>query len=161
MFLYRGLDPNIDPAKFDRPVLNGVLPLAFLLQIYLTSVTILFINNIRTLGAHCFLNEGGEVTFSEQLLDSVNYTQWPLISELWAPVGLRYHGLHHMFAAMPYHNLGKAHAILMRELPSDSLYRLTISKSLWGTLRGLWNEAKLSEQRRKQPAETEPQRAVA
>jgi fatty acid desaturase len=59
-------------------------------------------------------------------------------AELWAPVGLRYHALHHLFPSLPYHNLGKAHRRLMRELPADSPYRQTESPHLWASLRLLW-----------------------
>ena len=66
-----------------------------------------------------------EMNFIEQMLDSVNYPHNPLIGGLWAPVGLRFHALHHIFPTMPYHALAEAHRRLMRDLPADSPYRLT------------------------------------
>jgi fatty acid desaturase len=117
------------------------LPLSLLVQGYCTAVVVLLLNHIRTLGAHRFRHEGEPLTFIEQLLDSVNYPRWPLTSELWAPVGLRFHALHHLFPALPYHNLAGAHARLMRELPADSPYRLTESAGLWASLRELWHAA--------------------
>jgi fatty acid desaturase len=78
------------------------------------------------------------MTFVEQLLDSVNYPRVTPFSLMWAPVGLRYHALHHLFPSLPYHNLGKAHRRLMAELPADSPYRLTESPSLWASLVQLW-----------------------
>jgi fatty acid desaturase len=42
---------------------------------------------------------------------------------LWAPVGLRYHALHHLMPRLPYHNLAAAHRRLVATLPSDSDYR--------------------------------------
>ena len=78
------------------------------------------------------------MTFAGQLLDSVNLDpSWRGAYELWAPVGTKYHALHHLFPAMPYHNLGLAHERLMRTLPAGSPYRLTQSHagpafvSLW------------------------------
>lgn len=119
----------------------SVLPITVVIQAYLTGVTVLFMNNIRTLGAHRYLYDGREVTFVEQLVDSVNYPNQPLMSEIWAPVGLRFHALHHLFASLPYHNLGIAHRRLMRELPPDSPYRLTESPSLFQAIRELWQRA--------------------
>jgi fatty acid desaturase len=119
----------------------GRMPTSFLVQAYLTSVVILFLNNVRTLGAHRYLSGGKEMTFIEQLLDSVNYPNFSLLTPLWAPVGLRYHALHHLCPSLPYHNMAEAHRRLMRELPADSPYRLTNSASLTATIRELWSRA--------------------
>jgi fatty acid desaturase len=116
----------------------GMVPFGFLITAYLVSVCILLLNALRTLGAHHYTNDGGEVTFVEQLLDSVNYPNHPLLSELWAPVGLRFHALHHLFPTLPYHNLATAHRRLMAELPADSPYRQTESPSLTTSLVRLW-----------------------
>jgi fatty acid desaturase len=125
-------------------LIAGVVPIGFLVTAYLLSVFILFLNALRTLGAHRYLHSGGEATFVEQLLDSVNYPRHPLLSALWAPVGLRYHALHHLFPSLPYHNLDKAHRRLMAELPADSPYRLTESPSLAATLVQLWRASRAS-----------------
>ncbi len=111
-----------------------------LIHLYLTSVGVLTLNHIRTLGAHRYTNvDRREVTFEDQLLDSVNYpNSWLL--ELAMPVGLRYHALHHLCPALPYHNLGKAHRKLMQELPADSIYRLTNSPSLRESVRVLLSQ---------------------
>lgn len=120
---------------------TGRLPLAFLPQAYATSVAVLLLNHLRTLGAHRYRHRREEVSFLEQLLDSVNYPSSLWTAELWAPVGLRYHALHHLFPSLPYHNLGEAHRRLMRELPADSPYRQTESPHLWASLRSLWVQA--------------------
>jgi fatty acid desaturase len=152
--IFRGLDYPVNDPVFDRPLkaifVDGVVPPSFLPQVYLTSLVILFSNAIRTLGAHRFLGNGGEMTFVEQLLDSVNYPRWPLVTGLWAPVGLRYHALHHLFPSLPYHNLDKAHAMLMRELPADSPYRQVNETSLFGALWKLWKTAQSAEAERQQ-----------
>ena len=123
---------------------SGFLPWTLLLQAYAMSLVILFINAIRTLGAHRFRHGGEELTFVDQLLDSVNYPKNPILSGLWAPVGLRFHALHHVFPSLPYHSLAEAHHRLMRQLPADSAYRLTESPGLFVTLRELWTAAKAS-----------------
>ncbi|MEO8032064.1 MAG: fatty acid desaturase [Gemmatimonadota bacterium] len=93
-----------------------------------------FVNQIRTAVAHLFENEGEEMTIEQQLLDSVNVPGNPIITTLWAPVGLRFHALHHLLPGLPYHSLGAAHRRLLAELPSDSPYRKTIVSGLWPTL---------------------------
>jgi fatty acid desaturase len=118
------------------------IPIGFLITAYLVSVFILFMNALRTLGAHRYINHGGEVTFVEQLLDSVNYPRNPLVAALWAPVGLRFHALHHLFPSLPYHNLAQAHTRLMAELPAGSPYRLTESSSLRASLVQLWRASR-------------------
>jgi fatty acid desaturase len=114
----------------------------FLVQAYATGVFIVTINALRTLGAHRWTSEGGEMDFVEQMLDSVNYPNHPVTGALWAPVGLRFHALHHIFPTMPYHALAEAHRRLMRELPADSPYRKTEADTLWGVIRQLWQRAK-------------------
>lgn len=125
--------------------IRGRLPLALLLQGYLTALGIIMINHVRTLGAHRFYHRGEELTFIEQLLDSINYPRTPAISALWGPVGLRFHALHHLFPSMPYHSLPEAHRRLMARLPAGSPYRQTESPGLWWSLRDLWSRAKHSE----------------
>lgn len=112
---------------------RSMVPL--LVHVYLMSVCIVMLNSIRTLGSHRWHNDGGEMTFVQQLLDSVNYPQLPLISEIWGPVGTRFHALHHLFPSLPYHSMPEAHRRLIRELPEDSPYRLaqepSLSSAIW------------------------------
>ncbi len=101
------------------------------------------LNAVRTLGSHRFLyNREHDVTFLEQLLDSVNYPRRPWLTAIWAPVGLRFHALHHLFPSMPYHSLAAAHQRLMQQLPPDSPYRKTESPGLWHSMRELWKQAR-------------------
>lgn len=121
---------------------TGLVPYGFLITVYLLSVFVLSINALRTLGAHRYVHGDGEVTFLDQLLDSINYPHHPLVSSLWAPVGLRFHALHHLFPSLPYHNLPEAHARLMAQLPANSPYRLTESPSLTASIVQLWRTSR-------------------
>lgn len=56
-------------------------------------------------------------------MDSCTITGPAWRNEWWCPVGLRYHALHHLFPALPYHNLPEAHRRLMAGLPADHPYR--------------------------------------
>lgn len=80
------------------------------------------LNQLRTLVAHLWENEGEPMTVTAQFLDSVNVPPPGLIAEIWAPVGLRYHALHHLMPSMPYHDLPEAHRRLARELGTGSTY---------------------------------------
>lgn len=126
-------------------LLTGHLPWTLLLQAYLTALAIIVLNHVRTLGAHRFRHHGEELSLVDQLLDSVNYPHHPLISRLWAPVGLRFHALHHLFPSLPYHSLSKAHYRLMAQLPADSPYRRTESASLRAALAQLWRCARAAQ----------------
>jgi fatty acid desaturase len=98
---------------------------------------------IRALTAHRYDNDGHELTQSEQLLDSSTFrAQSPSIvirlftalQVLWAPVGLRYHALHHWIPSLPYHNLGRAHRLLLDTLEDSSPYRATLRNGMWSTI---------------------------
>lgn len=89
------------------------------------------VNQVRTLAAHHWDNEEGEqMTIAGQVLDSVNCPETAWFNELWAPVGLRFHALHHLMPGLPYHNLPKAHERLLHVLPPETIYRRTIWDSL-------------------------------
>lgn len=104
-------------------VVAGVVPLrAVLIGIAIYAV-FAFVNQLRTAVAHYWENDGAMMTFEGQFLDSVNVPPPALLPFLWAPVGLRYHGLHHLLPRMPYHNLGKAHARLVAHVPAGHVYR--------------------------------------
>lgn len=80
------------------------------------------LNQLRTLVAHLWENDGKPMTVTAQFLDSVNVPPPGLAAEIWAPVGLRYHALHHLMPSMPYHALPEAHRRLKAELGLNSTY---------------------------------------
>ncbi|MEL6876545.1 MAG: fatty acid desaturase [Pseudomonadota bacterium] len=94
-------------------------PLLIALAILSLTATL---NQLRTLVAHLWENEGEPMTVTAQYLDSVNVPPPGLAAELWAPVGLRYHALHHLMPSMPYHDLPEAHRRLAGKLGSGSTY---------------------------------------
>ncbi|MGZ3692646.1 MAG: fatty acid desaturase family protein [Bdellovibrionota bacterium] len=122
---------------------TGTLAISTLGHMYCLMVIMFFVNSIRTIVAHRYLNRGAaELNFQDQVLDSVNIEGNAIIAELVAPVGLRYHGLHHLFATIPYHNLGHAHRRLLAHLPKDSFYHQTIEPSLLHALATHWRNTK-------------------
>jgi fatty acid desaturase len=120
----------------------GLLPTVRIAELYLLASVSLGLNYVRNIAAHRYRNEGERMTYTEQLLDSINITGHPLWTELLFPVGLRYHALHHMVPSLPYHNLGRAHRRLMAELPADSPYRRTVYPSFGAVVRQLWSDAR-------------------
>lgn len=100
----------------------GWVPLRALLIFGLIASASIVLNQIRTLVAHLWENDGGELTVTAQFLDSVNVPPPGLLPEIWAPVGLRYHALHHLLPVLPYHALPEAHRRLKAALPVDSQY---------------------------------------
>ncbi len=103
-------------------VATGVVPLRmFLIGIGVASAVML-LNQVRTLVAHLWENEGVAMTVTAQYLDSVNVPPPALLPALWAPVGLRYHALHHLLPSLPYHALGEAHRRVSAALGAESPY---------------------------------------
>ena len=118
-------------------VASGIVPLrAFLIFLGVAS-GVMFLNQVRTLVAHLWENEGEPMSVTAQYLDSVNVPPPGTLPALWAPVGLRYHALHHLLPGVPYHNLGEAHRRLCRELEADSTYHDATHRGLSPLVRRL------------------------
>jgi fatty acid desaturase len=105
-------------------------------------------NALRALGAHRYESDGMALDRGGQLLDSID-TPGAAWTELWAPVGLRYHALHHYFPGIPYHNLGTAYRRLISGLPAEAAYQELTSPSLQWSLRRLYRSGKNVQQRRR------------
>ena len=101
------------------PLVLGWKPLLVAVAVF--SVTAL-LNQLRTLVAHLWENEGEPMSVTAQYLDSVNVPPPGLLAEIWAPVGLRYHALHHLMPSMPYHSLGEAHRRLAGQLEAGTTF---------------------------------------
>ena len=93
-----------------------------------------------TLAAHGYENAGEPVDSQGQLLDSINLVGWSPLTVLLAPVGLRYHALHHYLPSLPYHSLGFVHRQLLAELPPDAPYRQTVREGVLAPLQKLWQK---------------------
>jgi fatty acid desaturase len=115
-------------------VATGTLQIrAFLIMMGVASA-VAVLNQVRTLVAHLWENEGEPMTVTAQYLDSVNVPPPALLPGLWAPVGLRYHALHHLLPSVPYHNLGIAHRRLCAVLGPESPYFKANYKGLPGLM---------------------------
>lgn len=124
-------------AVFLALIAAGVLPWRVLAVWFGVCATFSFINTMRTLGAHAYESSGEPLDRRGQLLDSID-TPGRFWTELWAPVGLRYHALHHYFPGVPYHNLSVAYRRLVNTPPIATAYRNMSSPGLPHSLRTLY-----------------------
>jgi len=123
-------------------LVTGLIDVELLVQLYLISAAALLLNSLRTLAAHRYRSAGDPLTTTQQLLDSLNYPRRSWLIPLWAPVGLRFHAMHHLFPGIPYHNLAAAHHRVMGMLPPGSPYHRAAGYGLAASLGELWRSAR-------------------
>jgi fatty acid desaturase len=116
-------------------VFAGVVPVMVFVAAYAVLVFWMSVNQVRTLVSHRYTSTvDTPVSYLEQVLDTNTFTRGRWLPHLWAPLGLRYHALHHLMPSMPYHAMGAAHRRLLRQLPADSPYRQTLRATFWEAL---------------------------
>jgi fatty acid desaturase len=124
---------------------TGRLPTALPVCWAVATATASFANAFRTLAAHRYDHDEGELDMVVQLLDSctipprgrLSSSLADLVRAIVAPVGLRYHALHHWIPSLPYHNLGRAHRRLVATIRHDAPYRATIADGFTPVIRDL------------------------
>jgi fatty acid desaturase len=106
--------------------LAGELSWRWLAVWYATYSAVLLVNRVQMLSAHRFVSTGGPTDHMGQFADSVD-----IPSGWWAPLGMRYHALHHLFPTLPFHSTGTAYRRLVESLPADSFYHRSRGRGLF------------------------------
>ena len=122
-----------------------MVPIAAIASWAAVTASASFVNALRTLAAHRYDRDDGELEMVEQLLDSCTITPQTgagagvanLARALVAPVGLRYHALHHWIPSVPYHNLGEVHRRLVATIGPAAPYRSTFTSGFGAAIRDL------------------------
>jgi fatty acid desaturase len=124
---------------------RGEMSAATIGRVYLVALLWMTINQIRTLTAHRYVHDGSApMTYLDQVRDTNTFPNGRWLPNLWAPLGLRYHALHHLLPALPYHAMAAAHRRLVNELPPGSPYHQTIRPGLSSVLAGMIGSASAS-----------------
>jgi fatty acid desaturase len=110
---------------------TGTVSFHALGRTYLVFLFWMGLNQVRTLAAHRYSSDGALRGSVDQLLDSNTFARGALLPAVVAPLGLRYHALHHLMPSLPYHAMGRAHRRLMKRLPPDSPYHQTLQRGMW------------------------------
>jgi len=119
----------------------GVLPFTVVVSWFVVTTSISLINGVRSLVAHRY--RGADPNFDRvgQLEDSVN-TPDAWWTAVWAPVGHRFHALHHFAPGVPYHNLAIAYRrVVQAETALNSSFKVSSSPGLTASLAWLWASA--------------------
>ncbi len=120
-------------------ILTGRISWNVLGTAYAVFVLWMVVNQVRTLAAHRYANHAGvPISHLEQVRDTNTFSRGRWLPALWAPLGMRYHALHHLLPALPYHAMAAAHRRLMERLPSGSPYRATVRAGLWNVVASMW-----------------------
>ncbi len=125
----------------------GLVPWYQILLLYALGMMTLGLNYVRNLVAHHYQSEGKPISYIDQLDDSVNIEGVPVLTELFFPLNLRYHALHHLFPTLPYHNLPVAHRRLLAALPAGSLYHQTVYPGFLSVATQRFHDALVSSRR--------------
>ena len=133
-------------------VARGGLAARFVLTGVALMALVAIVNQLRTLVAHGWTSDGRPMSIADQFLDSINVPPPGWLPLIWAPVGLRYHALHHLLPAVPYHNLAEAHRRLAQSMPDDSAYHRAQHPGLVAPLKALIGRSQASAGRRQEPA---------
>ncbi len=120
-------------------IITQKLPIAIFFQWYAVMCIILTLNSLRSLGAaHWYASEGSDLSFDDQIRDSISITSNSLFTKILCPVGTQYHAIHHMFPFVPYHAQRKVYEHLRKNFPEEKILTETTRSSMFVVWKELW-----------------------
>lgn len=117
---------------------TGVLNVTFFISLYAVIVATTLVNIYRARVAHHYDNHSGERLSPYGILRDSTCVEGSVLDIFWAPIGLKYHSMHHLAPTIPYHNLARAHYFLKAQLTQDHPYNQTIVANVALGLRQFW-----------------------
>lgn len=114
-------------------LITGALSGWRIVEAYAVVTAIMLINFLRVLAAHHYRGTGVPMSFAQQVIDTNDFPNG-LLAEVWAPVGSRYHAIHHLVPNLSYHSLPEAHRRLISYIPQESPFRRTSRRSFVSAL---------------------------
>lgn len=132
----------------------GHIPWGLHLHRYAVMALALVLNHSRLLVVHRYEGSYRPVPPREQTLDTWTMGPDSVLTELIAPLGSRFHALHHELPTVPYHDLGALHRMARAELPADHPYIRTEIPGFFAAWRWRWREA--AHPRAEDPSEGAP-----
>ncbi|MCO4772611.1 MAG: fatty acid desaturase [Deltaproteobacteria bacterium] len=135
--------------------LMGWIPLWLHGHRWLVMAIALMLNHARLLAIHRYEGDWSARSLEQQTLDTWTMGPESPLTELVAPVGSRFHALHHELPGLPYHALPAAHRTLMEELPADHPYRETVIDGFVDGWRRVLARARAERRGEERPGESE------
>lgn len=127
----------------------GHIPWELHVHRYAVMTLALVLNHSRLLVVHRYGSDYRPMDLAAQSLDTLTMGPESPLTELIAPLGSRFHALHHELPAVPYHDLGRLHRLVMAELPTEHPYRQTVVDGYFAAWLARWQEAR-------NPRQTDP-----
>ena len=100
-WLWHGSGCSVWAIALLAMVATGVIPLRAFLIFLGVAAGVMVLNQVRTLVAHLWENDGEPMTVTAQYPRQRQRAAAGDAPGLWAPVGLRYHALHHLLPGCP------------------------------------------------------------
>ena len=117
-------------------VCAGDISITRLAQASAILTSVVLVNAFRVLAAHRYRSIGQPLSLADQVRDSNDFPN--LVAELWAPVGLRFHAVHHLLPQLPYHALPDARRLILMRCGVHHPLSETSRGSLYKVLRELF-----------------------
>lgn len=113
-------------------IMNEILPVITVFYWAGLVTTIGLLNGVRVFAVtHKYRAHGDRLlSIEEHLEETVEIGNVTIGTFLMCPIALQYHLTHHMLPDLPFHNVAKARALLLKEFSEDSFYHKNSYRSM-------------------------------